>query len=208
MSWVAAAIGASGLIGAGASYFSSKNQSEAANNQLQYQMATDAQNRADFAPFRGMGTNAVNMIGRLYGPNGPQEGWRDFLNSPDYKFRFDQGRMALENSAAAKGNLLSGNFAKGITDYGQGMASTEFGNYYNRLFGQAQIGAGVASNAANNATVMSGQIGQSYGNIGQANASGWVGGANAFSGAAQNFLLANALNRSSYGGGSGGGSVG
>jgi len=34
MSWVAAAIGGSALIGAGASYFSSKNQSEAANKAL------------------------------------------------------------------------------------------------------------------------------------------------------------------------------
>lgn len=206
MSWVAAAIGGSALVGAGASYFASKNQSEAANNALQYQMATDAQNRADFAPFRGLGTNAVNMLGKFYGPNGPQQGWQDFLNSPDYQFRFDQGRKALENSAAAKGNLLSGNFAKGITDYGQGMASTEFSNYMNRLLGQAQLGAGSAANAANNASAMAGQIGQGYGNQGQAQASGYVGAANALSGGVQNYLFNNALNRSSYGSGGGSGS--
>lgn len=198
MSWVAAAIGGSALIGAGASWMASNKQSDAANNQLNYQMATDARNRADFAPFRGLGTNAVNMIGRLYGPNGPQEGWRDFLNSPDYQFRFGEGTRALENSAAAKGNLLSGNFARGITEFGQGLASNEFGNYYNRLFGQAQLGAGTAANSANNATAMSGQVGQSYGNVGQAGASGYVGAVNALSSGAQNYMLYNALNRSSY----------
>lgn len=190
--------GLSALGGMAGSWFASNKQAEAAQNALNYQMMTDAQNRADFAPYRGLGTNAVNMLGKFYGPNGPQQGWQDFLNSPEYQFRFDQGRMALENSAAAKGNLLSGNFAKGITDYGQGMASTEFGNYMNRLLGQAQLGAGSTANAANNASAMSGQIGQGYGNVGQAGASGYVGAANALNSGVQNYLFANALNRSSY----------
>lgn len=200
MSWVAAAIGGSALIGAGASYFSGQKQAEAGEKALNYQMQTDAQNRADFAPFRGMGTNAVNMIGRMYGPNGPQQGWQDFLNSPDYQFRLGEGTRALENSAAAKGGLLGGNFARDITQFGQGLASNEFSNYYSRLFGQAQLGAGSTANAANNASAMSGQIGQGYGNIGQANASGMVGAANSLNSGVQNYLFTNALNRSSYGG--------
>jgi hypothetical protein len=204
MSWVAAAIGGSALIGAGASYFAGNKQAEAAQNSLNFQMQTNAQNQANLAPYRGIGDNATRMIGNLYGPNGPQQGWQDFLNSADYKFRFNEGRSALENSAAAKGNLLSGNFARGVTEYGQGMASNEFKNYYDRLFGQASLGANAASGAANNASAMSGQIGQSYGNQGQAQASGMIGAANSLNSGAQNYLFSNALNRSSYGGGNSG----
>lgn len=46
---------------------------------------------------------------------------------PGYQFRLEQGRKALEGSAAARGGLLSGNTLQGINDYAQGAASQEFG---------------------------------------------------------------------------------
>lgn len=54
-------------------------------------------------------------------------------NDPSYKFRFDQGQQALERSAAAKGFLGSGNMLQELQNYGQGMASQEYQNQYNRL---------------------------------------------------------------------------
>jgi hypothetical protein len=62
------------------------------------------------------------------------------INNPDaientnaYKFRFNQGQQALERSAAAKGMLNSGNTLAELARYGQGMASEEYGNEFNRL---------------------------------------------------------------------------
>lgn len=53
-------------------------------------------------------------------------------NDPGYQFRLAQGNQALQNSAAARGGLLSGGTAKALTDYNQNAASNEYGNVYNR----------------------------------------------------------------------------
>ena len=51
---------------------------------------------------------------------------------PGYQFRLDQGRKALEASAAGRGILRTGGTFKGLMDYGQGAASQEYGNVFNR----------------------------------------------------------------------------
>ncbi len=58
--------------------------------------------------------------------------------TPGYQFQFQQGQQALENSAAAQGNLLSGSTLKGLEQYGQGLADSNYGNVYNRALGQYQ----------------------------------------------------------------------
>jgi len=71
---------------------------------------------------------------------GPAFTFRDFaaptaesmLNEPGFQFRMDQGRKALEGSAAGKGVLRSGGTLKDILGYGQNFASQEYGNVYNR----------------------------------------------------------------------------
>jgi hypothetical protein len=117
----------------------------------------------------------------------------DYQADPGYAFRLKQGQQALERSAAARGGLGGGRMAKDLTDYAQGAASQEFGNAYNRyqtnranqlnplqsLAGQAQTSANTLGSAA-----------QSYGSnagnammqAGAANASGYMGAANAISG--------------------------
>jgi hypothetical protein len=52
-----------------------------------------------------------------------------------YKFRFNQGQQAIERSAAAKGMTGSGNLLAELANYGQGMASQEYGSEYDRLAG-------------------------------------------------------------------------
>lgn len=54
-------------------------------------------------------------------------------DSNAYKFRFNQGQQALERGAAAKGMLNSGNTLAALAQYGQGMASDEYGNEVGRL---------------------------------------------------------------------------
>lgn len=45
---------------------------------------------------------------------------------PSYQFRLDQGRKALEASKLAEGTARGGATMKGLIDYGQKMASTEY----------------------------------------------------------------------------------
>lgn len=63
-----------------------------------------------------------------------------FYESPDYQFRFREGQRALDSSAAARGALLSGAQMRALTEFGSGLASGEYGNYYNRMAGIAGLG--------------------------------------------------------------------
>ena len=120
----------------------------------------------------------------------------DFLanQDPGYQFRMEQGTQALDRSASARGGIYSGRAAKDLLRFGQGLGSQEYGAAYNRFQTnrsnklnplQSLMGAGQTS--ANQV----GQAAQSYGSnaganivqAGNARASGYVGGANALSGA-------------------------
>lgn len=88
--------------------------------------------------------------------NNGQAGFDQFRDSTGYKFRVDQGMNALNSGYAGAGTLKSGAAIKGAVDYGQGMASQEFGNYLTALGNQQSLGyqagaasAGVGTNAAN-----------------------------------------------------------
>ena len=55
---------------------------------------------------------------------------------PGMAFRMQQGQKALDQSAANAGNLHSGAQQKALLAYGQNQGSQEFGNAYNRQYGQ------------------------------------------------------------------------
>lgn len=210
MSWVAAAIGGASALSAGVGYLgsqkASKLQAASAQQGLDFQKQVYGNQQGDLQPYKQAGSDALGMIGDLYGLNGGggfgKSALDTFRRSPDYAFNFGEGARAFENSAAARGGLLGGNFARGITDYGQGTANNYLNQYTNRLMGIAGMGQGAALGGGQLASGMAGQIGQSYGNMGQAQASGVVGGANAITGAIgsgmNNYTLTNYLNRSSY----------
>jgi hypothetical protein len=53
-------------------------------------------------------------------------------NTDAYKFRFDQGMNAVNRSNAAAGMRGSGNALAELAKFGQGLASTEYDNEFNR----------------------------------------------------------------------------
>ena len=94
-------------------------------------------------PFRQGGLTAQNEIMQLlgiggdkaaagYGSLGKSFGMSDFEQDPGYAFRQSEGMRALERSAAARGNLLSGSTLKGVQRFGQDLASQEYQNAFNR----------------------------------------------------------------------------
>lgn len=98
------------------------------------------------APYLKQSANGSQLTVDQGGTAMPTNTFRDQLTSlasnPDsvantnaYKFRLNQGQQALERSAASKGMLSSGNTLAALMDYGQGLASTEYGNEFNRLSG-------------------------------------------------------------------------
>lgn len=83
----------------------------------------------------------------------------NFRNSTGYQFRVNEGARALDNSYASRGVGQSGAAAKAALNYGQNIASGEFGNYLNALMAQQGVGlsaagaqAGVSTNFVNQTT--------------------------------------------------------
>lgn len=56
----------------------------------------------------------------------------DYFDEAGYKFRLGQGLDQVQNSAAARGSLQSGATLKGLEDYRQGLASSEYGAAFDR----------------------------------------------------------------------------
>lgn len=142
-------------------------------------------------PFRQAGVNALPELvaASRYTPFGMEQ----FQTDPGYGFRLKEGLRALENSAAARGGLLSGNTMRGITRYGQGLASDEYTNAFNRY--QAERAArlnplqsltGMGQTAANTLSNEAGQYGQAMAQnaaqMGNIRASGYMNTANALAG--------------------------
>lgn len=231
MSFVGTAIVGAGVLGAGASIGSafigsnaakdaSAVQAQAASNALAQQKQMFDQTQANFKPYLDVGKGATYTLGSLYGigqdgSTGHPQDFSQFTNSPDFQFAQDQGNLALDRANNAKGLNLSGGALKDAMQFNQGLATQQFGNYYNRLLSLSQLGGSAASGSAGSAANFSGQMSNTIQGQGQATASGIVGSANALSGglngvansasgAVNNSLLYNAINRSSYAPSSGG----
>lgn len=104
---------------------------------------TEANNR--FNNYLNLSNDANNRIGQLL--NGD---YSQFYASPDYQFRLNEGLDAVQNSNSAQGLNLSGVQLKDFNNYAQGVASTEYGNYYNRLAGLRSEGLGITGQQASN----------------------------------------------------------
>lgn len=86
-------------------------------------------------------------------------------NTPGYKFRYEWGKRAVENSAV--GRYLSGQSAQELTQFGQGLASEYFDTRVSQLDSVANRGAQAASQASNNLIAGGGALAQLFGNAGQ-----------------------------------------
>jgi len=175
---VSAAIAGTALVTGYLSDQASSKASDAMQNsaEMQAQIQKDIyeQSRQDYAPWREAGTAALGGLQEMLNPN------YDLTTSPGYQWRLGQGVSALDKSAAARGNLLSGQQLKAVTDYGQNIGAQEYNNRFNRLASLAGLGqsgtAGTVQAGQNYATGAS----NAYGNMGQARASGYLGQANAW----------------------------
>lgn len=221
MSGIATAIGVSAVIGAGAAYLASESQKDSAekgikseermaDRNIEFQKEMEAQQRADFEPWRESGQKALDQIWEGLETGEFDVGQVNLEDDPGYKVRMQEGIDAVDASAAARGRLLSGAQQKALTSFGQEQGSKEYANAYARqandsarrfniLSGLSQSGQ---SSAARQAQATS-QLAQTGGNImsntgraqniaqqniGAARAGGYQDGAQVINQAAQNWL--------------------
>jgi hypothetical protein len=144
-------------VAAGATLSAAGTQADAANNATVTQ-AQEAQNALDFqkqqwdtqqkneAPFLQAGQGAVTQLSSLMN-NGGFPSWDQTFQAPTadqarqtpgYQFALDQGNQSVQNSAAARGGLLSGNTLAASQQYGQGLADSNYQQVYNNSLMQYQ----------------------------------------------------------------------
>jgi len=114
---------------------------------------------------------------------GGREGGYSFKTDPGYQFRFEEGQRAIDRSASASGHSLSGGAVRKAIRYGEGMASAEYGNVFNRIGLIAGIGQ-TATNASGAATMgAGGRMGTAASTGANASAYGAIGAGNAWANA-------------------------
>jgi hypothetical protein len=141
-------------IGLAGGLISSKMQSDTAERGQDAAQAQFQQQRADTAPWRAAGEQALPATADLLGLNGPQAATAamgNFTTSPGYQFQLQEGLRAIDAGAAHEGMLRSGAVLKAEQKYGQDLANQDFGTYYNRLFQLSNLGGNVAVGGATNA---------------------------------------------------------
>src|SRR5580698_240038 len=235
--------------------YAAQLQAQEAQNSLNFQEQEWNTQQKNLQPWLTAGqgglTNLQTLLGLGGSTNAPGYG---SLNTPftpptistaeqypGYQFGLDQGEQALNNSAAAKGSLLSGNTQEQLNNYAQNYAQNDYSNVYNQAFntfetnqtnqfnrlaalsgiGQTTAttlgseGQSAAGDVANIDLTAGAQQGQDYQNAAAAEASGYIGSANAYGSALSggtnslmNLYLLSQLNPALSGGGLSTGSTG
>lgn len=175
-----------------------------ANRALGLESGAQQQSQANLSPYVQSGQMALSRLNAMQPFSAPTA--EQAAQTPGYQFQLQQGLKALQNSAAARGGLLSGGTSKAINDYAQGQAASNYGNTYNRAlqtyqtnFGNQYSLAGQGLGAATNLS----SLGQQNANAGagilensanaQASALQNAGAARASGYAAQGNILGNAI---------------
>jgi hypothetical protein len=209
MSAVATAIAASAVVGAISSSNAASDQASAANNATDATNARYQQTRADLLPFAQAGQHQLTPLNAfLNNPDNMSFTAQDFNKNldPSYQWQLQQGQQALQNSQAAQDGVLSGAALKQMQGFTQGMASTNYQNAYNnwlnttntdynRMQGMASLGENAAAQTGSIGANLANTSANSVMSAGNAAAAAQMGIANAFGGAANNYLGYMMLNK-------------
>ncbi len=138
--------------------------------------------RADQLPFIEAGQGAVGQQQRLLGLDGQaeqQQAFGQYAESPGQAWLREQTMQGVLNNAAATGGLRGGNVLRALQENSAGLASQDYGNYYNRLAGLSGSGQTATSNLGALGAQQSGLAANLINMGGQAGASGLLGSAQA-----------------------------
>ena len=132
------------------------------------------ENLSALSPYSTQGEAAFGRLSDLMGINGQgasNNAMSMYQASPGFQYALDNANRSTENSAAARGSLMSGATLKALQNNGVQLANQDYGNYLSRLGALGQMGyaATGAENQARN--VVAQGVNQNYSAIGNAQAS-------------------------------------
>lgn len=131
MTWVAAAIAATGVLGAGVSAYSAHQNQNAANNAARNGAAA-ADPAASYRPYY------MAYLEDKW-PSLASTNYTDILNDPSFKFVHDQGMRDITGGASAMGTLRSGSLIEDSSKFNTGLADSFINSQFQRnmaLMGQ------------------------------------------------------------------------
>lgn len=163
------------VMDAWASNKSADAQKGAAKKSIAEQQRQFDLTRSDMMPWLNAGKGALADLQALN--NGD---FSKFYQSPDYQFALDEGFKAMDRSAASRGRLYSGGYGQDLVNFGQGLATQNYGNFYGRLANLANVGQTASTNLGSFGQNKANSISNQYTNIGNARASAYQGYGDAF----------------------------
>jgi hypothetical protein len=90
--------------------------------------------RGNVAPWISAGEGSLEDLLRIQDQyEGAIQDPNEYIQSPGYNWLQQQGVQAIDRGAAARGKLDSGQNQKDLMQFGQGLASQDYGNYLSRL---------------------------------------------------------------------------
>jgi hypothetical protein len=175
----AAALMIGGGISAGGSILSGMFGSSGAKKQaaaLRYQAdkaqetayEIDRRQRADMAPFVGYGTKAGDtLMGML---DGSQDVSSTLKASPLFQWQEQEGTRMLNRQLSARGAWNSGAGMETLARFSNQLVAEEGQRFYDRLFNLTTLGSNAAARTATNTASIGGQLMQTQGQLGMAEA--------------------------------------
>jgi hypothetical protein len=154
-------------------------------------------------PYQQLGQTSANAYANLINNPFTAPTLAQAQQTPGYQFNLQTGTQAINENAAATGNLLSGNTGTALQKYGQGLATTTYQQAYQNALNQYTTNLNAAGQGVNVGLSSTGQLGQfgqaaannlsnlyltggqqqasQINNKGAAQAAGYIGAANAYS---------------------------
>jgi len=164
------------LIGGHFANQAAKKQANAIREATAEQRRQYNENVTRLAPYTQFGGEQLNALsGWLKDPSKQPMNYLD----PGYEFRREEGMKGLTGNAATSGLLQSGDTLRAATRYGQNLASSEYGNAFNRWLGEGgfrQGLAGMGQSAAANLGYLGNQNANAISNLLSARGSAEAGG--------------------------------
>lgn len=207
---VAAAIIGAGALGAGASLLGSSDQADAQTQAAGTQSDMFNKIVQQEQPFISAGSGATSSLSGMLNPGGyltqqfnPTQ--QQLENYPGYQFQLQQGQQAIRNQDTPGMGALSGAALKDLSQFNQGLAASNYQNYFNqfqtqqnnifdRLSGLASLGQNAAGNLGGPSASLGSGIAGAQAAAGGSIGAGIAGAGNSIG---SSLTLAGLLNRSS-----------
>jgi len=148
----------SGVLGSSSARRAARAQERATMAGINEQRRQFDLTRGDFAAYRNAGYDALS---RLTDPDA-------FQTSPGYSFVRDQAMRGAESLAGRGGG--GGRAMQGAAQLASGLASQEYGNFFNRNLNIANMGMGAAANTASAGANAANNISSLYAGLGASQA--------------------------------------